>query len=213
MKKQAAHPKATRPARSDGSRAVGWWLAAVAPLLLSFSVCEGALGAEGDPVAGKRKTITCNGCHGQAGMKNMPSLGGQNQTYFIAAMQAYQDGIRPHATMRDVAKTYSLQELKNFAAYYAESSAAASDAPTESVRPSAAERCAACHGSDGRETVTKDIPRLAAQKAPYLGQTLRDYRSGARKHAIMQQQVTDLSDEDIAALALYYAAQPGLFVK
>jgi cytochrome c553 len=29
----------------------------------------------------------------------------------------------------------------------------------------------------------------------------------------MLQQVTDLSDEDIAGLALYYAAQPGLFVK
>jgi len=47
----------------------------------------------------------------------------------------------------------------------------------------------------------------------YLAQALRDYRSGARKHAIMLQQVTDLSDEDIAGLALYYAAQPGLFVK
>ena len=184
-----------------------------AVLLLSLALCEGASGADGDPVAGKRKTITCNGCHGQAGMKNMPSLGGQNQPYFIAAMQAYQDGIRTHATMRDVAKSYSLQELKNFAAYYAETNAPAGDVAAESPRPPAAERCAACHGVDGRETVTKDIPRLAGQKAPYVAQALKEYRSGARKHAIMQPQAIDLSDEDIAALSLYYAAQPGLLVK
>lgn len=197
----------------DSSRVFARWLALAAWLLLSIAVCDIAAGADGDPVAGKRKTITCNGCHGQAGMKNMPSLGGQNQPYFVAAMQAYQDGIRAHATMRDVAKAYSQQELKNFAAYYAEASAAAVDTATEGARLPAAERCAACHGADGRETVTKDIPRLAGQKAPYLAQALKEYRSGARKHAIMQPQAADLNDEDIAALSEYYATRSGLFVK
>jgi cytochrome c553 len=129
------------------------------------------------------------------------------------AMQAYQDRIRPHATMRGVAKAYSLQELKNFAAYCAGSSAAARDAATETARPPAAERCATCQGADGPETATKDVPRLTGQKATYLGQALRDYLSGARKNAITQQQVAELSDEDIAALSMYYSAQAGVFVK
>jgi cytochrome c553 len=198
---------------SDISRAVGFRLFALAKIFLLAFLCQIAVAAEGDPVAGKRKTITCNGCHGQAGMKNMPSLGGQNAVYFVAAMQAYQDGMRPHATMRDVAKAYSLQDLKNFAAYYAELVAAATGESAPESTPSPAERCAACHGIDGNETATKDVPRIAGQKPAYIGQVLRDYRSGARKHAIMQPQAADLSDDDIAALSLYYSARPGLAVK
>jgi cytochrome c553 len=199
---------------SDISHAAGFRLFALTKIFLLASLCEVAAGAEGDPVAGKRKTITCNGCHGQAGMKNMPSLGGQNAAYFVAAMQAYQDGVRTHATMRDVAKAYSLQDLKNFAAYYAELAAAATgESAPESMGSSLGERCAACHGIDGSETATKDVPRIAGQKPAYISQVLRDYRSGARKHGIMQQQAADLSDEDIAALSLYYSARPGLAVK
>jgi cytochrome c553 len=69
--------------------------------------------AAGDPAAGKRKTVTCNGCHGQAGMKSMPSLGGQRPDYFVAAMEAYQDGVRLHPTMRDVAKAFSLRDYRD----------------------------------------------------------------------------------------------------
>src|SRR5262245_5795991 len=135
-------------------------------LLVCVLSCTGAAAAGGDAAAGKRKTVTCNGCHGQAGMRSMPSLGGQNPEYFVLAMRAYQDGVRTHATMRDVAKSYSDRDLKNFAAYYAESVAApgASDVPA----PEAAARCAACHGARGRDTVTPDVPRLAGQKAPYV---------------------------------------------
>jgi cytochrome c553 len=168
--------------------------------------------AAGDPAAGKRKTVTCNGCHGQAGMKSMPSLGGQRPDYFVAAMEAYQDGVRLHPTMRDVAKAFSLRDFKNFAAYYAEADATPAAAPAE-PGPAAAERCAACHGSAGRDPQTPATPRLAGQKSPYLEQALRDYRDGVRKHAIMGTQAAGLSDDDIAALSVYFSAQPGLFVK
>jgi cytochrome c553 len=46
--------------------------------------------AEGDPAAGKRKTVTCNACHGQSGFKNMPKLGGQSAAYLIAASASLQ---------------------------------------------------------------------------------------------------------------------------
>ena len=170
-----------------------------------------ATAADGDPAAGKRKTVTCNGCHGQAGMKSVPSLGGQRADYFVAAMVAYQDGIRSHPTMREVASAFALRDLRNFAAYYADEPAAAGEAPADP--PPAAAPCGACHGSEGREPPTPLTPRLAGQKAPYVEQALRDYRAGVRKHAIMQPQAQALTDEDIAALATYFAALPGLFVK
>jgi cytochrome c553 len=168
--------------------------------------------AGGDPAAGKRKTVTCNGCHGQAGMKSVPSLGGQATDYFVAAMVAYQDGVRVHPTMRDVANGFSVRDFKNFAAYYAEGELAPAS-PTGDPPPAAAAGCAACHGEEGRDPQTPATPRLAGQKVGYIEQTLREYRAGMRKHAIMQPQASDLSDEDIVALSAYFASRPGLFVK
>jgi cytochrome c553 len=183
-------------------------IAVIEALLLA--IAGSAWAAEGDPVAGKRKTVTCNGCHGQAAMKNVPSLGGQTPTYFVAAMVAYQDGVRTHATMRDVAKAWSLQDLKNFAAWYAEPLAQANE---PAAAPAAAERCASCHGADGREPVTPDVPRIAGQKVNYLAQVLREYRDGTRVNALMQPQVAELKDDDIAELARYFAGRAGLGVK
>ena len=79
--------------------------------------------------------------------------------------------------------------------------------------PEAAARCAACHGADGRDTVTPDVPRLAGQKAPYLEQVLGEYRAGTRKHAVMQEQAAELTDAEITALAAYYAGRAALVVK
>jgi cytochrome c553 len=61
--------------------------------------------------------------------------------------------------------------------------------------------------------VTPDTPRLAGQKAPYIDQTLREYRAGTRKHAVMQERAATLTDEQIVELAAYYASLSGLFVK
>ena len=136
------------------------------PGLLVLGLSGSAVAADGDPVAGKRKTVTCNGCHGQAGMKSVPSLGGQRADYFVAAMVAYQDGIRSHPTMREVASAFALRDLRNFAAYYADEPAAAGEAPADP--PPAAAPCGACHGSEGREPPAPLTPRLAGQKAPYV---------------------------------------------
>jgi cytochrome c553 len=172
----------------------------------------GAFGAGPDPIAGQRKTVTCNGCHAQAGMKNVPNLGAQNAPYLFAAMQAYQDGVRAHATMRDVAKSFSTQELKNLAAYYAQAPAIL-DEPAAADPPAVTVVCASCHGPTGAVSLRADIPKLAGQKAAYLELALKDYRSGVRRHTVMQQQAEALSDTDIATLAGYYAGREGLLVK
>jgi cytochrome c553 len=180
-------------------------------LMTALALPAAAQAPGGDAAAGKRKTVTCNGCHAQAAMSSVPNLGGQAADYFVAAMEAYHDGVRTHPTMRDVAKAFSLRDFKNFAAYYADAPPAADAAPA--VPPAAAERCTACHGPAGAQPVTKLTPRLAGQKAPYLAQALREYRDGVRKHAIMQPHAQDLNDDEIAALSNYFAGLPGLSVK
>lgn len=70
--------------------------------------------------------------------------------------------------------------------------------------------CAACHGELGQATAP-EYPDLAGQHQNYLVHALKAYRSGARKNPIMAGFVSGLTDQDIADLAAYYAAQEDLF--
>jgi cytochrome c553 len=72
--------------------------------------------------------------------------------------------------------------------------------------------CAACHGADGNSAVP-DFPRLAGQQPDYIVKALKDYKSGARKNAIMAPQAASLTDQDMADLAAFFSSQSGLFVK
>lgn len=69
------------------------------------------------------------------------------------------------------------------------------------------EVCQACHGLDGNST-SPDYPRLGGQHPDYLRQALHDYKSGARKNPIMNGFAATLSEQDIANVAAYFAAQP-----
>lgn len=64
-------------------------------------------------------------------------------------------------------------------------------------------RCVACHGADGIGKAPQ-YPNLRGQKAAYLEKSLKAYRSGERKDPNMSAMARDLSDEDIASLAVYF---------
>lgn len=66
--------------------------------------------------------------------------------------------------------------------------------------------CAACHGVDGNSTVAM-WPKIAGQHEAYLNRHITLIRDGARPVPEMMGIVANLSDEDIADLSAYYAAQ------
>lgn len=70
-----------------------------------------------------------------------------------------------------------------------------------------AAQCAACHGANGI-AVLPDAPNLAGQNEIYLVKSLKDYRSGARKHEQMSVMAKGLSDRDIENLAAHYNRMP-----
>jgi len=74
----------------------------------------------------------------------------------------------------------------------------------------AKQACAACHGAGGNMPLQPDYPRLAGQHADYLYKSLRDYKSGARKNAIMGSQAANLSRQEMQDLAAYYSRLKGL---
>ena len=65
--------------------------------------------------------------------------------------------------------------------------------------------CAACHGGEGISPVGT-WPNLAGQKEEYLVAQMKAFRDGARENAQMAPMMSNLSDEDIANLAAYYAS-------
>jgi cytochrome c553 len=68
--------------------------------------------------------------------------------------------------------------------------------------------CAACHGADGVAAIDPSYPKLAGQYPDYLARALSDYKSGARKNAIMAGMAAALSKDDIANIAAFYASLP-----
>ncbi len=70
-----------------------------------------------------------------------------------------------------------------------------------------AQTCEACHGANGIP-LSPEIPNIWGQNEGYIYLELRDMKSGDRKNELMSSVVADLSKEDMAALAAYYAAKP-----
>ena len=86
---------------------------------------------------------------------------------------------------------------------FASTSAMAADAAAGQAKSAL---CAACHGPAGNST-NPLWPNLAGQKEQYLAKQIKAFRDGTRKDATMAPMVAALSDDDIANLAAYYAAQ------
>ena len=66
--------------------------------------------------------------------------------------------------------------------------------------------CSACHGQDGN-SLAGAFPNIAGQNEKYLLKQLRDIQSGARNVPTMAGQLDNLSDDDLANIAAYYAGQ------
>ena len=71
--------------------------------------------------------------------------------------------------------------------------------------PPIAGRCVACHGADGIGKAPQ-YPNLKGQKAAYLEKQIQAFRSGARVEPWMSAMAKSLTDEEIVALAAWFAA-------
>ena len=67
--------------------------------------------------------------------------------------------------------------------------------------------CSACHSADGNSAVPT-FPKLAGQGEKYLVKQMKDIRDGARPVPTMAGQVDNMSNQDLADIAAYYASQP-----
>lgn len=158
----------------------------------------------------------CRGCHGLDGKgaaPGIPHLAAQDARYLHASIQAYLEGRRTHAALRDMIGGMSEADVRNVVAYYSSLPAiqgAADEAaprflPYEHGKALAAD-CARCHGADGN-TTTAGMPSLAGQQPHYLVVAVHEYLNGVRTTDPMHSLLRRLSNLDVESVALYFASQ------
>lgn len=81
-----------------------------------------------------------------------------------------------------------------------------SGSPVAGKLKSETELCQGCHGDTGINAVSS-YPLLAGQYSGYLLKQLRNFKSGARSHQIMNGMAENLSEEDMSDIAAYFASQ------
>ena len=173
----------------------------------------------------------CVACHGADGLGRdaYPKLAGQWHEYLVGSLQAYRDARRHSGTMGPIAAGLSDSQIEEAAGYYYALESATADSMTsdtalvargeqiarEGLVTERAGACLKCHGQPD-EHRNLHYPKLAGQNAGYLIQQLHLFRAGDRggtDHAhIMQNIAESLTDEQIEAVATYFAqADPQQF--
>lgn len=187
---------------------------------------EVALGrglAEG---AGLPEERTCARCHGSVGVgrpeEGAPRLAGQPRLYLEKQLQDFAAGTRTNEKMAPVARALTDEQRAALAAYYASLQdvpypAAPEGDPAlirrggvlsavgDGVREIRA--CELCH-ADAGVGIAPSFPYLAGQHADYTERQLRLWRQGERRNdplEVMAEIARRLSDEEIRALAIYFA--------
>lgn len=197
-------------------------IAAIFALTLFASGLNAESLVDGDPEAGKAKSITCGACHGADGNSvnpEWPSLAGQHASYAYQQLMAFKNGGRQNVLMSAQAISLQDQDMRDLAVYFESQPKAAKSVADPSTldkgealyrggdKEAGASACAACHGPTGRGNPAANYPSIAGQYAVYTAKQLRDYASGTRRSVGPSQAMRDiaqrLTEEDILALASY----------
>ena len=71
--------------------------------------------------------------------------------------------------------------------------------------PAGAASCSGCHATSPR--VTTPVPRLAGRDRADIVKAMQDFRTGARAGTVMDRIAKGFTDEEIQAIAAWYATQ------
>ncbi|EEX14663.1 cytochrome c family protein [Citreicella sp. SE45] len=161
----------------------------------------------GDPAEGRKVANMCRTCHGIDGLAQIPiapNIGGEPEAYLESQLMAFKTGAREHEMMSVVAAGLSAQQISDVAAWYGAhvASARLPDGVSEADAPDA---CVSCHGADGI-ALLPEAPNLAGEVNIYIDTQLKAFRTGKRRHDIMSSIAAEMTDEEIRAVADWYAA-------
>ncbi len=188
---------------------------AVAALGGALMMQAGAVAA--DP-AEKMIANPCAGCHGinGASMGDAPVIAGLSQPYLVSTMKAYRDGTRYSTIMGRIAKGYSDAQIDTMSNYFSaqtwpkNTQTIDADLAAKGSKLHASKGCIGCHGPVGTPFMAT-VPRLSGQYFGFLKQQMVDYQDADKAipatAMTMRGMTAGLSEDDLAALAAFYASQ------
>jgi cytochrome c553 len=158
----------------------------------------------------------CHGLDGLSAMDKFPRLAGQKPDYILKQIGDFREGRRTNdgGQMRDIVTELHETDAPVVAEWFSSQPAPEPD-PADPATVGAGEAlfeargCGTCHLGEAPDGLT--APHVAAQHEAYLIKQLKDFREGARENdpqGIMREKAAGLSDEDIAALAVYLSSLP-----
>jgi sulfide dehydrogenase cytochrome subunit len=161
---------------------------------------------------------SCAGCHGTDGVSHsphMPTIAGLNFQYFYATMRAFRKDQRPSTIMGRIAKGYRSSQLQQMALHFGAKPWTGVQAEVDEQRVQQGKRlhdkyCEKCHEQNGHYQ-DRDTPPLAGQAPGYLYYQMIDFREDSNdlpRPPMMQSRLEKLSDEELVALAEFYASNP-----
>lgn len=154
--------------------------------------------------------IDCHGTDGIAAEDDMPHLNGQPEYLLVDMINDYREGKRAPKVL--IHREIRAVNVEPIAAYYSRQKA---QRPKQAVKPELVARgealhwkhCADCHMDSGRGS-DKNAPLTAAQNLDYLIDQSRAFKSGERAlPAMTERNFRELNEDDLVAIAHFYAAQ------
>ena len=171
-------------------------------------------------------TSVCATCHGALGegapASQAPRLAGQSAEYLKKQLDDYASGTRENPIMSNFAKLLNEAQRWDLAIRFSALSSPSVPETTHATprqlarghqlayqgdESRQAQACNSCHGPDGAG-VLHAAPYLAGQSAEYLQAALKAFQAGTRQNdagELMRSVVKRLTDEDIAAVSVYFA--------
>jgi cytochrome c553 len=185
-----------------------------------------------DPGARDARTLAsfaCSKCHG-ASVNGIsispifPILAGQNEVYIETELKLLRQHGRsdPHARafMWGISNKLTDQQIQGLAEYYSslppvsgkpsskpELAAKGKEIYENGVAEPKVVKCAQCHGESG--SGTNNVPRLQGQHPGYMALQLHYYHDKLRENILMQRNVKNITDEQIAAVIEYISTLTG----
>lgn len=176
--------------------------------------------------------LGCARCHGGDGFANgnehIPRLDTLSAPYIAASLHAYRSGARQSGVMQQAASQLDDEQIAGLARYIETiSSDRFEEYDTNDLDPALVARgnrlahgrdekanipaCNSCHGPSSKRKSDR-FPPLAGQSEEFLHEQLTLWKSttrgGTARALIMHEAVPDLTEDDIRALAQYYASLP-----
>jgi len=188
-----------------GKRFAAACLGAAAVLATLLAIIAGPARADDDT---ETRVGVCAGCHGQNGVPTTsatPVIWGQQANYLYKELHDYHSADRVNAIMSPLLKTFSLEDLRKVANYFAAKPWPARDGgPAAGSPPEKITMCRACHGQNFEGGAP--APRLAGLSYEYLVASMNGFADGHRTNNLdMPGFMKALTQSERDAMARYLA--------